>query len=160
MFMDPVIAASLLVSRSGGQDFEFGYTCPHQPGAGKGHSCSELTWWASAKWKGTKVLADGHKSPPGAAITLAVKILMTSRCKCGRPVVLDDESKGCRWKLMGERWVAGCDDAPISIPVGAHGDLIKMSRAADAKLVNREQRRHAERARRRSGPLEPPNRGG
>lgn len=110
---DLIAAAAALVERAGGADFEIGYlsdTSPHR-------------WYARARFKGARIMADEHKTPTAAALELAEKLLDGGNCRCGQTITLGDadHDAGCRWTLQGARWTPGCDAPPI--PAAERGDL-------------------------------------
>lgn len=113
---DLITAAAAVVDRSGGADFEIGYLDDDPP----------HRWYARARFKGTAIIADEHKTPTAAALELAEKLLQGANCRCGQTVTLADDP-GCRWTLQGARWTPGCDTDPI--PAGDRGDLDKLADA-------------------------------
>lgn len=125
--VDAVVAAVDLIGRAGGTSFEIGWTCPHTPDEPPNHNCSDVTWWASAKWRGTRSMTQGRQTPPAAATELARKVLRGAACRCGQTVSLDGGS-GCPWRLVGDQWVPGCDEPPIKV-AGPRGDLAAMRTA-------------------------------
>jgi len=134
--MDAVVACADLVNRAGGTEFEIGWTCPHTPDEEDGHNCDRVSWWAHARWKGTRLTAENHPDPMAAAAALAVRVLDGGRCRCGRIVALQPGAPGCVWRLVGQRWEPGCDQPGVRIQSQMRGDLPAMGHA-----LNREQRR-------------------
>lgn len=126
---DIVTACADLVGRSGAAEFEIGWTCPHTPGEPDGHTCPDVTWYASAIFKGARITVDEHASPTTAALALAERLLRGATCKCGSPVTMSDFGRpGCRWQLVGQRWEPGCDTVPVRVE-GERGDYDAMRRA-------------------------------
>lgn len=87
-------------------------------------------------------MTQDHRSPSGAALALAERLLRGATCRCKRRVLLSDDGDGCRWRLIGNRWEPGCDVPPITVQ-GQRGDHAAMARAlAQApEPTNRRQRR-------------------
>lgn len=128
---DRLIAAVDLVGRSGAREFESGYLHDDVP-------IEEAGWWASALYKGAKIMVEDQPDPIVAAEALAERLLTGSMCNhCEKLVALSDEGafayfnahlvdgrswnaaeiaeRGqCRWRRIGDRWVRGCE------PVGAN----------------------------------------
>lgn len=117
---DMVIACADLVGRAGARSFELGHLRddPDDPG-----------WWAAAHYRGARLTTDEHRSPSGAALALAERLLSGAMCKCGEPVTLSDEGEGCRWRLVGRRWEPGCTAPSVKV-TGRRGDIAAMHRAA------------------------------
>lgn len=124
---DVLAAAADLVGRTGAKNFEIGYLHDDVP-------ASEAGWYATATFKGAKVIAEGV-GPTEVAAALAERLLTGARCRCGRLVALSDfgavaydadmadGSKWtkkqallagqCRWKRQGARWEMACQtDVP------------------------------------------------
>ena len=80
---------------------------------------------ASAYFQGRRLIAEGHQTPTAAALGLTEKMLPGANCRCGEVVSLDD-SPGCRWHLIRDRWTPGCDAPPIKV-IGEVGDLDAMA---------------------------------
>ena len=135
-----VVASADLVNRAGGRGVQIGWTCPHVPDEEDGHNCPDVTWYAHAQWKGSRLTVEGHPEPGAAATALAVRVLEGGRCRCGERVSLAPGTPGCLWRSTGDRWEPGCDVPGIEIDGGDRGDLPAMGRA-----LNREQRRRARR---------------
>jgi hypothetical protein len=138
MHGDAVVACADLVGRAGASGFEIGYLHDDVP-------VEEAGWYASASYKGARLMADEHRSPTAAAMALAERILGGAACRCGKPVALNDEQPGCRWTLMGKRWEPGCDAPPLRVK-GERGDHAAMVRALE-ESGNRADRRAAKRRR-------------
>lgn len=149
---DIVIACVDLFGRAGATESEIGWDCPHVPGAPEDHSCERTTWYATARYRGARLATDGHRTPSAAVLTLAERLLTGATCRCRRPVALGYPAPEgcCRWRLVGERWEAGCDAPPITIGEGERGDLVAMQ-AALHRPANRAERRTEEREQRRRG---------
>lgn len=139
---DVVVACADLVRRAGARDFEIGYLHDDVP-------VEEAGWYAVASYQGARLMVDEHRSPTAAALALAERILSGATCRCRRPVVLDDDRAGCRWRLVGRRWEPGCDAPPLQVQ-GKRGDHAAIA-AALAQPMNRAQRR----AHNKSGRKEP-----
>lgn len=104
MDQDAVVAAVDVVGRSGAKEIEIGYLHDNVP-------VDEAGWYATARYKGTKVIESDHRGPSEAADALAKRILNGGKCThCLKTVVLVDSLPGCRWTRMGKRWVRGCED--------------------------------------------------
>jgi hypothetical protein len=138
MMEDAVIACAGLVGRAGATDFEIGYLHDDVP-------VEEAGWYAAARWRGTRITADDHKSPTLAAIALAERLLRSASCRCGRLVAMADGQDGCRWRLVGQRWEPGCDAPSVKVN-GERGDLSAMNRAMRRAAKRRERRRAERRA--------------
>lgn len=120
---DRVLASIDAVERSGGREHEIG-----ADDAGR--------WWASAHYRGARIMVDGYADAANAADALVRRLLHRAACRCGRPVTLAPKPKACLWRREGARWVAGCNAPPIHVD-GKRGDLGAMLAAFN--------RRHAER---------------
>lgn len=132
MCTDAVIACADLTSRAGASGFEIGYQRDGVPAQDAG-------WYATATYRGARIMTDEHRSPTGAAMALAERLFAGATCRCKQPVVLSDGRDGCRWTLVGQRWEPGCDVAPIHVQ-GARGDQAAMERALGAAPGNRDRR--------------------
>lgn len=146
LYAAAVIACADLVGRAGASGFEMAWDCPHEPGAPKDHSCPDVTWSATAAYRGARIIADGHRTPTAAAMALSERLLSGALCRCRRPVSLSDEVPGCRWRLVGQKWEPGCDAAPVRVR-GQRGDHAAMVRAM-SEPANRAERRAAQKGRR------------
>lgn len=134
---DVVVACADLVGRAGASDFELGYLHDDVP-------VEEAGWYGVAKYRGARITVEDHRSPTGAAMALAERILAGATCRCRLPVTLSDAAPGCRWRLVGKRWEPGCDEPSISVP-GRRGDIAAMQQAF---APNRAARRAAKQTRR------------
>jgi hypothetical protein len=123
---DAVIAAVDLVGRAGAKQFEVGYLHDDVP-------TEEAGWYATATYRGAKIMEQDHPGPVEACEALARRLLTGAKCTgCGGLVALSDggavaaksatmidgstwtaeEARAagqCRWRRMGDRWVRGCD---------------------------------------------------
>ena len=79
-----VVASADLVNQAGGRGFQIGWTCPHVPDEEDGHNCPDVTWYAHAQWKGSRLTVEGHPDPGAAATALAVRVLDGGRCRVAR----------------------------------------------------------------------------
>ena len=140
MAIDAVVACADLVGRAGGTEFQVGWDCPHVPGESDGHNCPDVTWWAHATWRGSRLTRDGFPSPDLACLALAERILDGGHCRCGQPVALTDDATGCRWRLTGQRWESSCTSDPIRVH-GKRGDVDAMERAFNRTQRRRNRRR-------------------
>jgi hypothetical protein len=129
LYGDAVVACADLVGRAGAREFEIGYQRDDVP-------VEEAGWYASASYKGARLMADEHRSPTAAALALAERILSGGTCRCGQPVALNDDTPGCRWQLMGKRWEPGCDVPSIRVQ-GERGDYAAMEQALAANRADR-----------------------
>ncbi|MCL2582942.1 MAG: hypothetical protein FWE35_10840 [Streptosporangiales bacterium] len=123
-----MLAAVDLVGRTGAREFEIGFLHEDVP-------VSEAAWWASALYRGARVIVEDHSHPADAAEGLAVRLLTGARCRCGKLVALqpggafafykarlidgseftaeDAQRAGqCRWTRIASRWVPGCAGGP------------------------------------------------
>ncbi|MFD6097194.1 hypothetical protein ACFVWN_20395 [Nocardiopsis flavescens] len=104
-----------LVGRSGAKDFELGHL--HDA------PVPEAGWFATATYRGAKLIAEGHTGPVQAAQALARRVLVGALCVCCRHRVtlatpgaaafgLTHSGSGgqqvCVWVRRGDRWVSGC----------------------------------------------------
>lgn len=125
--IDVVIACTDLAGRAGARELELAWTCPHTPGEPDDHTCPDVTWNATAHYRGARIQTAGHRSPTTAAMALAERLLSGATCRCRQPVTLSDNKPGCRWRLIGQAWEPGCD-APSVRYDGARGDHAAMHR--------------------------------
>lgn len=101
---DALIAAVDLVGRSGGKKFEVGYLDEDVPS-------DRARWYASAQYRGARLIAENHRDPVQAAEALARRILDGGMCThCKKTVFLSGPQgrKRCRWTRNGKKWVRGC----------------------------------------------------
>lgn len=121
---EALIAAAELVGRTGARGFEIGYLHDDVP-------VEEAGWYAHAQYEGVRITVEGP-GPVEAAEALARRLLTGGKCtRCGGLIALS--SRGafiypsatltdgtrwdqkdalstvqCRWRRVGEHWVAGC----------------------------------------------------
>ena len=100
---DSVIACADLVKRTGAEHFQIGYLHDDVPVA-------EAGWYAEARYRGGRIIAQDHAGPSEAADALARRILIGGTCQgCHRVITLISAKRGqCRWRRMADRWVNGC----------------------------------------------------
>lgn len=106
---DALTAACDLVGRSGARQLELGYLHDDVP-------VEEAGWYATARYRGAKLIVEDHRSPVEAAEALARRILDGGTCAhCHKPVRLDDRLAlgSCRWTRHGARWARGCEPAGV-----------------------------------------------
>lgn len=139
---DVVIACADLVGRAGARSFQIGFVHDDVP-------VEEAGWYAHAQYRGTRVMVEDHRSPQGAALALAERLLRGAVCRCRRPVTMSERGSvgGCRWHLVGRRWESSCDADPLTLPAGSRGDYAAMQQAL-AEPNNRAERRRRVRKRR------------
>lgn len=122
---DAIVATADLVGRTGATQLELGYL--HE-----GVPIKEAGWFATAQYKGARIISEDHPGPVEAADALARRLLTGARCThCLGLVALSDDgaywSGGrladgstwtreearkagqCRWRRMGPKWVRGCE---------------------------------------------------
>lgn len=137
---DVVVACVDLIGRAGASGFEMGYLHDDVP-------IEEAGWYAHAQYRGARITVEDHRSPTGAALALAERMLRGATCRCRQPVTLSDGGEGCRWRLIGKRWEPSCDVESLHIK-GQRGDHAAMT-AALAQPMNRAERRRQAKGRRR-----------
>lgn len=120
---DRVLASVHVVERAGGREHEIG-----ADPAGR--------WYASAHFRGARIMVDGYADPANAADALVRRLLHKAACKCGRQVTLAPKPRACLWRREGARWVAGCNAAPIHVD-GQRGDLGAMLNAFNRRQAER-----------------------
>jgi len=112
-------AVARLAGRSGAREFQFSCQDPLAPFERRG-------WWATALYRGVKLIADGHASPGAACDALARQILDQGNCQgCGKVSFVADpqgyrvseqthqrvQREGiCRWSRVAGRWERACGD--------------------------------------------------
>lgn len=129
---DVILACADLVGRAGASEFEIGHLHDDVP-------VEEAGWYAHAQYQGARIIVDDHRSPTGAALALAERLLSGATCRCGEPVTLSDRQPGCRWRLSGQRWEPGCDAPSVRV---RRGDYVAMVKAMEGPM-NRAARRAA-----------------
>lgn len=121
---DAVHAAADLVGRAGATRLEVGWLHDGVP-------VEDAAWYASAHYRGTRVIEENYPGPVEALTALARRLLTGAMCRCGRLVSLDDagavfypgtryadgstrdeaqvRAAGlCRWTREGNRWYGAC----------------------------------------------------
>jgi hypothetical protein len=107
---EPALLAAIdVIGRANAVEFEVGYLDDTE-------HWQDARWWASARWRGRKVLVEDHPGPAQAAEALARRILNGGTCThCGKTIVLtatrpkgSRRKKLCAWRRDGARWVRGC----------------------------------------------------
>lgn len=140
-FNEDVIAACFdLIGRAGAAEGSLEWTCPHVPGEPDDHKCDRITWAAMARYRGARITKDGYSTPSEAAFALAERLLSGATCRCTKPVTLSDDGRGCRWRLVGQKWEPSCDAPSVSVP-GERGDYGAIQAAM--RGTNRAERRAA-----------------
>lgn len=104
---DRILAATDLIGRTGATALEVGYLHDDMP-------ADQADWWASAQYRGTKILVEHHRSPGGALDALLVRLLDGATCRwCGRLVTnrkAVSKRRYCRYRRNGDRYERGCTD--------------------------------------------------
>jgi hypothetical protein len=137
-YADAVIALADLCGRAGATALQIGWDCPHTPDAGDGHNCADVTWHAHASYRGARLMSDGrHRTPTGAAMALAERLLTGATCRCRATVALADGADGCRWRLVGQRWQPSCRARSVRIREGDRGDREAMLSAVHGNRATR-----------------------
>lgn len=130
---DLVLACADLIDRAGAASFDIGYLDDQPP----------HRWYAHTQYRGARITVENHKSPTGAALALARRVLDGATCRCGQTVTLSDGEPGCMWRLVGARWEPGCDVPSIVVAAGGRGNLAAMKKAVSG---NRAARRAAKKS--------------
>lgn len=122
---DAVLAAVDLVGRTGATGIEIGYLHDDVP-------TEQAAWYASVRYRGTRITYENQRSPVDAAEGLARRILAGAKCvHCGRLVTLDQAGAYahdavlldgtswsatqqvaagvCYWHRDGRVWRRGCE---------------------------------------------------
>lgn len=133
MSNDVVIACVELFGRCGAKELELGFAREDVP-------VEEAGWYAQVSYRGARIMVQDHRSPSGAALALAERLLYKAVCKCGQPVAINDDTPGCRWRLMGKHWESGCDAPPMKVD-GERGDMSAMRQAFETAAASRWERR-------------------
>lgn len=109
---DALVAAVNLIGRSGATNIEIGYLHDDVP-------MEEAGWYATAAYRGARLIEDEHRGPIEAVEALARRVLSGAQCRrCGKEIRLDDDTPGCRWTRQGAKWTPGCGrEIDRSIPV-------------------------------------------
>ena len=134
---DILFACVDLVGRCGAKGFQIGYLHDDVP-------VEEAGWYAFVQYQGARITVEDQRSPTGAALALAERLLRGAMCRCRRRVTLSDDVDGCRWRLVGKRWEPGCDAAPLKVD-GLRGDYAALSRVM-REPANRAERRKAKKS--------------
>lgn len=114
---DIIRACVKLVGDAGAREMEIG-------AMREGVPIEDARWFATASYRGLRIIKEDRRSPIEAAIALALEILAGAQCKCTKMVVMYDNPEGCHWRLMGDEWVSSCDAPPmVDVP---RGDLVGM----------------------------------
>jgi hypothetical protein len=129
---DLLLACTDLVGRAGAIDMEIGHSFEPDPETG------EHVWWAAAKYRGMRVIANGMPAPDIAAVALCHKLLRGAICKCGKPVALGDGQDGCHWTLNGKRWDSSCTAPSLKVDNARRGDLSEVHRLLSQRQAERE----------------------
>lgn len=132
-FENIIQATADLCDRSGARGFEVGYLHDDVP-------AEEADWYASAQFRGARVIAEHHVGPADAAFALAMKLLTGAKCRCGKLVSLVDggavafaksslahnfgewsataaaAAGQCRWRREEAQWVPSCTAPSMTIP--------------------------------------------
>ena len=122
---EAAIAAADLVGRTGAKTLEVGYLHDTE-------RSEDADWWASAQYRGARIMVEHHTSPTAALEALAARLLTGAKCAhCGGAVTLDgtgavfyrDAARPdgsvfteadarsrplCHWRRVGPKWVEGC----------------------------------------------------
>jgi hypothetical protein len=119
-FTDPAAAACVdLTGRAGASQLQIGHL-DDDP--------ADPRWYASAYYRGMRIMTEEHPTAAEAATDLAGRILNGGTCRCRKPVTLTG-GDGCRWTLVGSKWVPGCNVESILMPGGMRGDYAAMKDA-------------------------------
>lgn len=132
---DRLLAAVDLIGRTGATEYEGGYLHDDVPSEQAG-------WWATARYKGTKVTEENHPGPVEATEALAMRLMSGGKCQhCQGAVTLSRDgvmvypgatspidgsvvwteesaraARTCLWERRGRRWVRGCEQQPRQNP--------------------------------------------
>lgn len=101
---DALAAAVDLIARTGARDSEFGFANENA------RTVEDADWYATASYRGAKVMTEHHRGPVEAAEALARRLMEGGTCtNCGRIITLTKrKGKTCRWTRTGARWERGC----------------------------------------------------
>lgn len=129
-----LLAAIEVVGRANASDFEVGYL-------EDADDPTVMRWWATARWRGTRVTVEGHRTPGLAAEALARRLLEGGTCThCGRRIALtlhrpkgSARKKLCAWRRVDLTWVRGCasripQGQTVIAPPARQGDVPKDTR--------------------------------
>lgn len=107
---EPVLLAAIeVLGRANAQEFEVGYLDDTD-------DWRDARWWATVRWRGTRVTVENHRGPSEAADALARRILNGGTCThCGKTIRLTTSrpkgsarKKLCAWRRVDHLWVRGC----------------------------------------------------
>jgi hypothetical protein len=103
--VDALNAALDLVGRTGAHQLDIGYLNDDVP-------IDQADWYATATWRGAKLIVEHRTGPVEAAEALARKLINGATCThCSRVMSLSGDRAGvCRWTRHGDKWVRGCSD--------------------------------------------------
>jgi hypothetical protein len=137
---DIIEATVNLAERCGARSWELAYACPHTPDEPPGHTCPDIEWTCTVEYQGAKIFETG-RTPPDAAVALAVRLMTGAVCRCRRKVTMNQRTSAdqCQWTFQGNRWMPGCDRPPLTVPGGSPGDYEAIAAALTGG--NRAQRR-------------------
>lgn len=95
-------AAVELVKRCGGHSLEYGFLTDDVP-------VEEADWWATASFRGAKITVEHRCGPVEAVTALALRLFDGAVCRrCSKPVTLQDDMPGCRYRRVGPSWQPSC----------------------------------------------------
>lgn len=128
---DRLTAAIDVVGRAGARGFELGFLDADRP-------AHLARWYATATYRGAKVIVEEHASPVDAAEELAWRLVEGGRCtSCGGRVAVDGHGipdlngVRCRWSRRGDCWVPGC------VPAGEVEGYVAERRAKHVQMRTR-----------------------
>lgn len=102
---DRIVAATLLVGHTGAKAFEFGFA---NDSAAR---VQDADWYASAQYRGARVIVEHFTHPADAAEALARRLVEGGTCThCGRTTTMSERSsrRRCVYRRQGRRWNRGC----------------------------------------------------
>lgn len=126
---DSLDAGLDLIGRTGARDLVIGFVHDDVPP-------DQAGWYATASYKGAKVISEDHKGPVEAVEALARRLLTGAKCThCEGLIALSDHGAlfyagatmadgstfteqqarnrpHCRYRRVGNRWVRGCSLPP------------------------------------------------
>jgi len=130
---EALIASVDMIGRTGARQLQFGFAND------SAETVAEADWWASAYYRGARIMVQHETDALAAVAGLVRKLLQGAYCKCGRVVTLYEHwatvgnkevlhgrgfwskqeqvnAGSCRWSRRGARWESSCDADPIPIP--------------------------------------------
>ncbi len=146
-----LLAAVEVIGRGAANSLELGWTHDDGPRPGE--------WYASASYKGARVIVENEHGPEDAAENLALRLIVGGQCvHCGLTVtvrneaglvmtvaghpVLDEDAleetypdRVCVWHRDGPHWLRGCDGGFGPPPAGLN--RAQRRRQARAKGLRR-----------------------